>query len=113
MTDQDLREEFTRHYGREQSEYRLRHILVPGEQAARAALAQLGQGRGFEDVARSASLDDSAARGGDLGWRRPEGLPAPIAALLADPARAGRRCAVILSGGNVDRDVYRDVLAGA
>ena len=36
---------------------------------------------------------------------------APLAALLADPARAGRRCAVILSGGNVDRDVYRDVLA--
>jgi threonine dehydratase len=38
---------------------------------------------------------------------------APLAALLADPARAGRRCAVVLSGGNVDRDVYRDVLAGA
>jgi threonine dehydratase len=38
---------------------------------------------------------------------------APLAALLVDPARAGRRCAVILSGGNVDRDVYRDVLAGA
>ena len=38
---------------------------------------------------------------------------APLAALLADPARAGRRCAVGLSGGNVDRDVYRDVLAGA
>jgi threonine dehydratase len=36
---------------------------------------------------------------------------APLAALLADPARAGRRCAVILSGGNVDRDVYREVLA--
>lgn len=31
---------------------------------------------------------------------------APLAALLADPRRAGRRCAVILSGGNVDRDVY-------
>jgi threonine dehydratase len=38
---------------------------------------------------------------------------APLAALLADPARAGRRCAGVLSGGNVDRDVYRDVLAGA
>lgn len=89
VTDQDLREEFTRHYGREQSEYRLRHILVPDEQAARAALAKLGQGRAFEDVARSDSLDDSAARGGDLGWRRPEGLPAPIVALLADLAPGG------------------------
>ncbi|HEY8244745.1 MAG TPA: threonine dehydratase [Casimicrobiaceae bacterium] len=36
---------------------------------------------------------------------------APLAALLADPARAGQRCAVILSGGNVDRSVYRDILA--
>jgi len=36
---------------------------------------------------------------------------APLAALLADPARAGQRCAVILSGGNVDRAVYRDILA--
>jgi threonine dehydratase len=37
---------------------------------------------------------------------------AALAALLADPARAGRRCAVILSGGNVDRDVYARVMAG-
>ena len=37
---------------------------------------------------------------------------AGLAALLADPKRAGKRCAVVLSGGNVDRDVYRDVLAG-
>ena len=37
---------------------------------------------------------------------------APLAALLADPERAGRRCAVILSGGNVDRDVYARVMAG-
>jgi len=36
---------------------------------------------------------------------------APLAALLADPARAGQRCAVILSGGNVDRAVYREILA--
>ncbi len=37
---------------------------------------------------------------------------APLAALLADPARAGKRCAVILSGGNVDRGLYERVLAG-
>jgi threonine dehydratase len=37
---------------------------------------------------------------------------AGLAALLADPARTGQRCAVILSGGNVDRDVYAGVLAG-
>ncbi|MFO1281080.1 MAG: threonine dehydratase [Burkholderiales bacterium] len=35
---------------------------------------------------------------------------APLAALLADPARRGRRCAIVLSGGNVDRDVYADAI---
>jgi threonine dehydratase len=37
---------------------------------------------------------------------------APLAALLADPARAGQRCAIILSGGNVDRDLYGRALGG-
>jgi threonine dehydratase len=37
---------------------------------------------------------------------------APLAALLAEGDRAGRRAAVILGGGNVDRDVYLRVLAG-
>lgn len=36
---------------------------------------------------------------------------APLAALLKEGDRAGRRAAVILSGGNVDRDVYSRVLA--
>jgi len=36
---------------------------------------------------------------------------APLAALLADPSRAGQRCAIVLSGGNVDRAVYREILA--
>ena len=36
---------------------------------------------------------------------------APLAAMLAD-ANAGARCALILSGGNVDRAVYAQVLSG-
>ena len=35
---------------------------------------------------------------------------AGLAALLADPARAGQRCGIVLSGGNVDRALYREVL---
>jgi threonine dehydratase len=35
---------------------------------------------------------------------------APLAALLGDGSRAGQRCALILSGGNVDRDVYSRAL---
>ena len=37
---------------------------------------------------------------------------APLAALLKEGDRAGRRAAVILSGGNVDRPVYARVLGG-
>jgi threonine dehydratase len=36
---------------------------------------------------------------------------APLAALLKEGGRAGERVAVILSGGNVDREVYARVLA--
>ena len=70
--------------------------------------------RGAEDVIE---VDDAAVGAAmralfDDAHQVAEGAgAAPLAALLADPARAGRRCAVILSGGNVDRDVYRDVLA--
>jgi threonine dehydratase len=37
---------------------------------------------------------------------------APLAALLKSPQRAGKRMGVILTGGNVDRDVYVRVLEG-
>ena len=38
---------------------------------------------------------------------------AALAALMQQRARfAGRRVAIVLSGGNVDRDVYADVLKG-
>jgi len=36
---------------------------------------------------------------------------APLAALLKDPARSGRRFAVIASGGNIDRDAYLGALS--
>ena len=38
---------------------------------------------------------------------------APLAAVLKEGDRAGQRCAVILSGGNVDRELYADVIGGA
>ena len=37
---------------------------------------------------------------------------ASLAALLKDSARAGRRVAVIASGGNIDREAYLNALAG-
>lgn len=38
---------------------------------------------------------------------------APLGALLKDPARKGKRFAVILSGGNIDREMYLEALNGA
>jgi threonine dehydratase len=35
---------------------------------------------------------------------------APFAALLKDPGRKGERFAVILSGGNIDREMYLEAL---
>jgi threonine dehydratase len=37
---------------------------------------------------------------------------APLAALLKDPARKGKRLAAILSGGNIDRELYLEALGG-
>ena len=70
--------------------------------------------RGAEDVIEvdDAAIGEAMRALFDDAHQVAEGAgAAPLAALLADPARAGRRCAVILSGGNVDRNVYRDVLA--
>lgn len=47
---------------------RASHILVKSEAEARAVLEQLKQGGAFETLAKSKSVDASAAKGGDLGW---------------------------------------------
>ena len=71
-------------------EYRVGEIFLSataanqGEVMARAAqiLEQLRQGASFVAYARQYSEASTAAVGGDLGWVRPELLPAPIAAAL-------------------------------
>lgn len=44
------------------------HILVKTEPEAKEILAQLKAGAKFEDLAKTKSVDTSAAKGGDLGW---------------------------------------------
>lgn len=55
------------------TEYRARHILVEGEEEAKALIAQIKGGASFEDLAKSKSKDPgSGANGGDLDFAKPE-----------------------------------------
>jgi peptidyl-prolyl cis-trans isomerase C len=66
------------------TEYRLRHIVVASEAAARDVIAQLQKGEKFEDLAKKLSTDiASKAQGGELGWQTQDRLAAPVSAVLA------------------------------
>ncbi len=55
------------------TEYRARHILVEGEDEAKALIAQLKGGAKFEDLAKAKSKDTgSGENGGDLDFAKPE-----------------------------------------
>jgi peptidyl-prolyl cis-trans isomerase C len=64
------------------AEYRVAHILVPTEVAALGILRQLSQGAPFGMLARTASLDESRDRGGEIGWIRPGKLPVAFTQVL-------------------------------
>jgi peptidyl-prolyl cis-trans isomerase C len=51
-----------------QEEVRARHILVQGEDEAKAILEQLKKGADFSTLAKEKSKDPGAAEGGDLGY---------------------------------------------
>lgn len=50
--------------------WRVSHILVPDEAAAKKALDDIAAGAKFEDIARERSIDATASRGGDVGFFR-------------------------------------------
>lgn len=55
------------------TEYRARHILVEGEEEAKALVAQIKGGAKFEDLAKEKSKDPgSGQNGGDLDFAKPE-----------------------------------------
>jgi len=64
-----------------QSEFKVRHILVPEEKTANDILAQLQKDKSkFDELAKKNSQDPgSAERGGDLGWAPPSNYVKPFA----------------------------------
>lgn len=53
-------------------EFKASHILVEGEDEAKAIISQIKGGASFEDIAKAQSKDPgSGAQGGDLGWANP------------------------------------------
>ncbi len=83
-------------------------VRVPVE----SALAEIR--RGAEDVVEvtDAEIEDAMRAYFDDTHQVAEGAgAAPLAALMKWPARRDKRMAVILCGGNVDREVYDRVLA--
>ena len=66
------------------TEYRARHILVEGEDEAKALIAQIKGGAKFEDLAKDKSKDPgSGANGGDLDFAKPESYVPEFGAAMA------------------------------
>lgn len=68
--------------GKGTQEYKIHHIQVDTEEAAKAVIARLNKGEAFTQVAKEVSKDASAANGGDLGWIQPDDLPPPVATAI-------------------------------
>jgi peptidyl-prolyl cis-trans isomerase C len=78
-TEQDLKAEYDKQVASmPKTEYKARHILVPTEDAAKDAIAQIKKGAKFEDVAKKVSTDGSKDQGGDLGWFAPGQMVKPF-----------------------------------
>lgn len=85
ISDEDIGKEYAeRIAAMKKTEYKARHILVDSETKAREAIARLGKGTRFEDVARKLSTDQgSKDQGGDLGWFAPEQMVEPFSSAVA------------------------------
>lgn len=67
--DLNVSDDEVRRFWETEDEIRASHILLPTEEAARQALADLSRGEKFDVLAKKISQDPaSAARGGDLGF---------------------------------------------
>lgn len=70
VTEEGAREYFDAHRSDYSIQVRLAHILVRSRPEAERALAEIRSGTPFENIAAGASVDQTAAQGGDLGYMR-------------------------------------------
>lgn len=84
VSDASVRAEYDRRV-KEMSgtEYKVRHIQVEKEEAAKAIIAKLQSGAKFEDLAKESVDAGSKDNGGDIGWVAPAGLPPAMGEALA------------------------------
>ncbi len=71
IEEEVIREYYLSHqedFVREEPEIRVRHILVPQRSDLARVRKRLDRGELFDQVAREESVDESAERGGDLGY---------------------------------------------
>ena len=84
VTDAEIQAEYDKFVAANSGkEYKASHILVEGEDQAKAIVAQIAKGAKFEDIAKKESKDPgSGARGGDLDWANPSSYVAEFTEAL-------------------------------
>lgn len=79
VADELLKEYGLQIQGINGTEYRVRHILLTTQDAAKDIIARIGKGEKFDVLARRYSLDSaSKASGGELGWSDLEEMSKPL-----------------------------------
>lgn len=88
VAEEDLKAEYERQVrllsAGDAHQYQVASIVVESEADARAVLASLRAGQGFESLAKAKSLDASRERGGEMGWLLPEQIAPAISNVVVN-----------------------------
>ena len=79
-------------------QFQISTIVLATEADARSVMSALRSGQGFDDLAKSRSMDPSKDRGGDLGWFLPEQIAPAISNVVVNLAPGAVSAAPIQVG---------------